>query len=78
MYSTYALTDESYAIASVRTNPDTSGVWVLTVQILCQILWLGSGIAGAITLVLHWWRRDPGVSIVGGTLGYMVLVNWVL
>ncbi|MCF4007642.1 AzlC family ABC transporter permease [Corynebacterium uropygiale] len=48
VYSTYALTDESYAIASVRAHAGTSGAWVLTVQILCQLLWLGSGIVGAL------------------------------
>ncbi|MCF4007643.1 AzlD domain-containing protein [Corynebacterium uropygiale] len=38
---------------------------------------LASGIAVAITLLLHWWRRDSGLSIVGGTASYMLLVNWV-
>lgn len=28
-------------------------------------------------LVLHWWRRNPGLSIMGGTALYMVLVNLV-
>lgn len=30
-----------------------------------------------ITLGLHAWRRDAGLSIVGGTLSYMLLVNVV-
>ncbi|GAB3695782.1 branched-chain amino acid transporter permease [Corynebacterium nasicanis] len=31
----------------------------------------------AVTLALHAWRRDAGVSILGGTLAYMALVNLV-
>lgn len=34
-------------------------------------------IAVAFTALLHWWKRSAGLSIVGGTLAYMVLVNWV-
>lgn len=46
VYSTYALTDESYAIASA-TQP-RSGARVLSVQLVCQILWVVSGIVGAL------------------------------
>ncbi|WP_291314458.1 AzlC family ABC transporter permease [Corynebacterium sp. UBA2622] len=45
-YSTYALTDESYAIASA-TRP-RSGARVLTIQLLCQALWVLPGIVGAL------------------------------
>lgn len=31
----------------------------------------------AVTLGLHAWRRDSGLSILGGTLAYMGLVNFV-
>ncbi|WP_293769455.1 AzlD domain-containing protein [uncultured Corynebacterium sp.] len=31
----------------------------------------------AITLGLHLWRHDSGLSIIGGTLAYMALVNLV-
>ncbi|MFA1432918.1 branched-chain amino acid transporter permease [Corynebacterium diphtheriae] len=34
-------------------------------------------IASIGTLVLHWLRRNPGLSIMGGTALYMVLVNLV-
>lgn len=34
-------------------------------------------IAVAVTLTLHAWRRDAGLSIVGGTVCYMLLVNLV-
>lgn len=34
-------------------------------------------IAVGITALLHWWRRSAGLSIVGGTVAYMVLVNVV-
>ncbi len=30
-----------------------------------------------VTALLHWWRRSAGLSIVGGTVAYMVLVNLV-
>ena len=48
-YSTYALTDESYAISSSRppTGPN-SGARVLTIQILCQLMWVLPGIVGAL------------------------------
>ena len=38
---------------------------------------LPAAIALAATVALHWWRRSPGLSILGGTLFYMVLVNLV-
>lgn len=45
-YSTYALTDESYAIASARRP--RSGVRVLTIQAFCQSMWILPGIVGAL------------------------------
>ena len=45
-YSTYALTDESYAIASAR--PPASGVRVLTIQLFCQLMWVLPGVVGAL------------------------------
>lgn len=46
-YSTYALTDESYAIVSARPPGHISGTRVLTIQIVCQLLWVIPGIVGA-------------------------------
>ncbi|ANE05179.1 branched-chain amino acid transporter permease [Corynebacterium crudilactis] len=34
-------------------------------------------IAVAFTALLHWWKGSAGLSIVGGTLAYMLLVNVV-
>lgn len=34
-------------------------------------------IAVAVTVALHAWRRSAGLSIVGGTVCYMLLVNLV-
>lgn len=34
-------------------------------------------IAAAATYLLHKWRRDVGLSILGGTITYMLLVNLV-
>ena len=47
--STYALTDESYAVLSAfPRNSQPSGVFVFTVQLFCQVLWVVSGIIGAL------------------------------
>lgn len=47
-YSTYAITDESYAIVSARGRTPITGSRVLTIQILCQLLWVVPGIVGAL------------------------------
>lgn len=47
-YSTYALTDESYAIVSARPPGKISGTRTLTIQIVCQSLWVIPGIIGAL------------------------------
>lgn len=48
-YSTYALTDESYAVLSAFPRGSRpSGAFVLTVQLFCQVLWVVSGIIGAL------------------------------
>lgn len=47
-YSTYAITDESYAIVSARGNVPIGGAQVLTIQILCQLLWVIPGIIGSL------------------------------
>lgn len=49
-YSTYALTDESYAIVSARLAgaPPLTGARVLTIQVFCQLVWVLSGVAGAL------------------------------
>ncbi|WP_257181711.1 branched-chain amino acid transporter permease [Corynebacterium cystitidis] len=38
---------------------------------------LASLLGVAATLLLHWWKRDSGLSILGGTIVYMLLVNLV-
>lgn len=49
VYSTYALTDESYAIVSALPRGEKlSGPRVLTIQIFCQALWVLPGIVGAV------------------------------
>lgn len=48
-YSTYALTDESYAIVSAKDNgAKMSGQRILAVQVLCQLAWVLPGIVGAL------------------------------
>ena len=50
-YSTYALTDESYAIASARPAgaPPLTGARLLSIQVFCQFMWVISGIVGALS-----------------------------
>lgn len=49
VYSTYALTDESYVIVSAQPHPqELSGTRLLTIQVYAQVLWVGSGIVGAL------------------------------
>lgn len=48
-YSTYALTDESYAVLSAFPRGlRPSGAFVFTVQLFCQVLWVVSGMIGAL------------------------------
>lgn len=48
-YSTYALTDETYAIVSALPREERlSGTRILSIQIFCQILWVGVGLVGAL------------------------------
>ena len=48
-YSTYALTDEAYAIASARPpGMPLRGARLLTIQLFCQLSWVVSGIVGAL------------------------------
>lgn len=48
-YSTYALTDESYAIVSARPNAQRiDGSRVLAIQVFCHVMWVSSGVLGAV------------------------------
>lgn len=48
VYSTYALTDESYAIVSAKPPGTVSGTRILTIQLCCQSLWVVPGIIGSL------------------------------
>src|SRR5699024_2120972 len=49
MYSTYALTDESYAIvSSMPRDVQLSGPRIVAIQLLSQSSWVACGIVGAI------------------------------
>lgn len=39
---------------------------------------IAATLALAFTIGIHWWTRSAGLSILGGTLFYMLLVNVVL
>ncbi|MEU5841501.1 AzlC family ABC transporter permease [Rhodococcus sp. NPDC047139] len=48
LYGVYALTDESYAIVAPKAREALSGTRILTVQVLCQLIWVASGTLGAL------------------------------
>ncbi|MFX1758698.1 branched-chain amino acid transporter [Rhodococcus gordoniae] len=48
LYGVYALTDESYAIVAPKAREPLSGTRILTVQVLCQLMWVVSGTIGAL------------------------------
>ncbi|MEE2058662.1 AzlC family ABC transporter permease [Rhodococcus artemisiae] len=48
LYAVYALTDEAYAIIAPKAGQELSGTRVLTVQVLCQAMWVVSGTVGAL------------------------------
>ncbi|NMF32773.1 AzlC family ABC transporter permease [Corynebacterium ammoniagenes] len=49
MYSTYALTDESYAIvSSMPRDVQLSGPRIVAIQLLCQSSWVAGGVVGAL------------------------------
>lgn len=52
-----------YTIAHQTAEP--GGIW-------------SSLIASAATLAVHWWRRSAALSIVAGTVCYMVIVNLIV
>lgn len=47
-YSMYALTDESYAVAVTKDPEVLSSARILWIQVLCQLYWVGGGVAGAL------------------------------
>ncbi|MDC3724361.1 MULTISPECIES: AzlC family ABC transporter permease [unclassified Rhodococcus (in: high G+C Gram-positive bacteria)] len=47
-YGVYALTDESYAIVAPKAREQLTGTRILTVQVLCQLMWVASGTVGAL------------------------------
>ncbi|UZF44931.1 AzlC family ABC transporter permease [Rhodococcus rhodochrous] len=47
-YGVYALTDESYAIVAPKAHEQLTGTRILTVQVLCQLMWVASGTVGAL------------------------------
>ncbi|MCS6572401.1 AzlC family ABC transporter permease [Corynebacterium diphtheriae] len=48
-YSTYALTDECYAIVSAHPNAQRiDGSRVLAIQVFCHVMWVSSGVLGAV------------------------------
>lgn len=42
-YGVYALTDETYAVLSARPGVRWTGARVITVEVVCQVAWVGSG-----------------------------------
>ena len=48
IYSVYALTDEVYAIVATKPRSDMSGPRIVTIQLVCQFLWVIPGLIGAV------------------------------
>ena len=48
LYAVYALTDETYAIASTTPSSELTGARALTIAATCQVLWVGPGVVGAL------------------------------
>ncbi|MEJ4097104.1 AzlC family ABC transporter permease [Corynebacterium bovis] len=47
-YGVYALTDETYAVLSARPGVRWTGARVITVEVVCQVAWVGSGVVAAL------------------------------
>lgn len=48
-YSTYALTDEAYALTATLPDEELSSTRILAIQVLCQSYWVLGGLVGALT-----------------------------
>lgn len=64
---------------AVSVSPDLtasmSGLWAAIVSFF--VGWAPQLIAGAVTVVLHVWKRNNLLSIFSGTILYMILVQAV-
>ena len=59
----------------------TMPVGVMTVLVVYTIAHQAAepgGIWSSLTLAVHWWRRSAALSIVAGTVCYMVIVNLIV
>ena len=70
----YCLRDPSVAVSAELTG-SLSG-WLVPV-VSFFVGWAPQLIAGAVVVVLHVWKRNNLLSIFGGTILYMILVQFV-
>lgn len=70
----YCLRSPSVAVPAELTA-DLSG-WLASV-VSFFVGWAPQLIAGAVVVVLHVWKRNNLLSIFGGTILYMILIQFV-
>lgn len=81
-FSALKLLRTSHLVGALGTTMPIGVMTVLVIYTLASQVeapggLLASLLAVGVTVILHWWRRSAGLSIVGGTLAYMFLVNMV-
>ncbi|MFG1922784.1 branched-chain amino acid transporter permease [Cryptosporangium sp. NPDC048952] len=73
---------ESPLLANIGRWMPLGAVGILAVYCLAQIDLSPGGLAQvvgvAVTVVIHWWRRNAVLSIVAGTAACLALTNWAL
>jgi branched-subunit amino acid transport protein AzlD len=74
MLIVYCLRNPSVAVDPALTA-SLSGAWASIVNFF--VGWAPQLIAGAVVVVLHVWKRNNLLSIFGGTILYMILVQVV-
>lgn len=81
-FSALKLLRTSHLVGALGTTMPIGVMTVLVVYTLVAQVGAPGGLAASllavgVTVALHWLRRSAGLSIVGGTLAYMFLVNMV-
>jgi branched-subunit amino acid transport protein AzlD len=75
---------ESALLADVGRWMPLGAITILAVYCLSAIdvrtppYGIGELVGVIVTVVIHRWRRNAVLSIVGGTAAYLLMVNWLL
>lgn len=81
-FSALKMLRTNHLVGALGTTMPVGVMTVLVIYTLVSQVGAPGGLAASllavgVTVCLHWWRRSAGLSIVGGTLAYMFLVNLV-